>query len=69
MTRLLLLPIRFYQYVISPLLGTHCRFVPGCSDYAREALSRHGALKGGWLSTKRLCRCHPFAASGHDPVP
>lgn len=69
MTRLLLLPIRFYRYAISPLMAPHCRFHPSCSCYAEEALRRHGALAGLWLAGRRLLRCHPWAAGGLDPVP
>lgn len=63
------LPIHLYRLVISPMLGPRCRYLPTCSDYALEALSRHGAVKGTWLATKRLVRCHPWGGSGHDPVP
>lgn len=61
--------VLFYRYFVSPLLGTNCRFLPSCSDYAQEALARHGALKGSWLTVRRLARCHPFGGSGLDPVP
>jgi putative membrane protein insertion efficiency factor len=61
--------IRFYQYVISPLTPPACRYLPTCSEYARVAIARHGACKGGWLAIKRLARCHPFGGSGNDPVP
>ncbi len=61
--------VRAYQFVLSPLLGRQCRFLPTCSHYAMEALERHGALKGGWLALRRILRCHPFAAAGYDPVP
>lgn len=61
--------IRLYQYTLSPLLGTRCRFTPSCSHYACEALEKHGALKGSWLALLRLLSCHPFGRSGHDPVP
>ncbi|MDE6371056.1 MAG: membrane protein insertion efficiency factor YidD [Duncaniella sp.] len=69
MRRLLILPIRFYQACISPLPPPSCRFTPTCSQYAIEAITRHGALKGGWLAVKRICRCHPWGGSGYDPVP
>lgn len=61
--------IRFYQIVISPLLGPRCRYIPTCSQYAIEALQVHGCIKGVVLSTKRLCRCHPWGGFGYDPVP
>lgn len=66
---LLLGLIRLYQYGISPFTPPACRFSPSCSEYAREAIERHGACKGGWLTLKRLARCHPFGGSGYDPVP
>ncbi|MEH6560604.1 MAG: membrane protein insertion efficiency factor YidD [Marinobacter sp.] len=69
MRKLLLLPIRFYQYAISPLMASHCRHYPTCSQYAVEAISHHGSLKGLYLSAKRLLRCHPWAEGGYDPVP
>ena len=68
MQRLLLLLVRFYQYAISPMLPPRCRYTPTCSQYAVEALQKHGALKGGWLAAKRIGRCHPWGGSGHDPV-
>lgn len=61
--------VRFYQWVISPLLGPRCRFDPTCSEYAAAAISRFGPLRGGLLTLKRLSRCHPWGASGYDPVP
>jgi hypothetical protein len=61
--------VRAYQLTLSPLLGRQCRFLPTCSRYAMEAVETHGALKGSWLALRRLLRCHPFAASGYDPVP
>lgn len=61
--------IWFYRLFLSPLLGVNCRFQPSCSDYAREAISRHGPLKGSWLGLRRIGRCHPFGGSGYDPVP
>jgi putative membrane protein insertion efficiency factor len=62
-------PVALYRYAISPMLGRNCRFVPSCSEYAVEAVERHGALKGGWLAARRVCRCHPFSGGGYDPVP
>ena len=69
MKTLLLLLLRGYQYAIRPLLGANCRFAPSCSDYAREAIERHGALKGSWLALRRVLRCHPYHPGGYDPVP
>lgn len=61
--------IRAYQWLISPLLPPSCRFLPTCSDYAFEAIGRHGALHGLALAAWRLARCHPWGGSGYDPVP
>jgi putative membrane protein insertion efficiency factor len=61
--------IRVYQVSVSPLLGPTCRYEPSCSEFARQAIERHGALRGPWLAVKRLARCHPFGGSGDDPVP
>jgi uncharacterized protein len=61
--------IRGYQAIISPLLPPSCRFHPSCSQYALEAVTRHGAVRGGWLAARRLARCHPFHPGGYDPVP
>ena len=61
--------VRLYQLTISPWLGASCRFHPTCSEYARLAILRHGALRGGWLAVRRLARCHPWHPGGHDPVP
>lgn len=61
--------IRAYQFLLSPLLGPRCRFTPGCSAYAVEALALHGPLHGAWLATKRIARCHPWGGEGVDPVP
>lgn len=66
---ILLLIIKFYQYFISPWLGRNCRFYPSCSSYAKEAIMMHGALKGLYLSTKRILKCNPFFVGGADPVP
>lgn len=68
-TSLLLLPIRCYQRFISPLLPGRCRYQPTCSQYAVEALKKHGPFKGLWLATYRILRCHPFGGFGYDPVP
>lgn len=61
--------IKAYQYLISPLLGPSCRFHPTCSHYAIEAISEYGVLKGGYLSVRRIIKCHPLHEGGHDPVP
>ena len=66
---LLVLPIRFYQICISPLLGPSCRFTPTCSEYARQAILKHGPFKGLYLAIRRILRCHPWGGSGYDPVP
>lgn len=69
MRRLALLLIRAYQWLLSPLLGSHCRFHPSCSNYAAQAIDERGAFAGGWLALKRLARCHPWGGAGEDPVP
>ncbi|AFL74893.1 membrane protein insertion efficiency factor YidD [Thiocystis violascens] len=69
MRRILIVPIKVYQYLISPLLGPHCRFYPTCSQYAVEAIERHGVLYGSYLALHRVSRCHPWHAGGIDPVP
>jgi hypothetical protein len=61
--------IRAYQLAISPLLGPRCRFYPSCSQYGLEAIEQHGALRGTWLTVKRIARCHPWHEGGFDPVP
>lgn len=63
------LPVRFYRVVFSPWVGHGCRFQPTCSAYSLEALERHGAIKGAWLTLRRIGRCHPWGGSGYDPVP
>ena len=69
MRKLLVLPIRFYQYAISPLMASHCRHYPTCSVYALDALKLHGPGKGSLLAAKRILRCHPWGTHGIDPVP
>jgi hypothetical protein len=69
MRELIRLLIRAYQLVISPWLGPRCRFYPSCSNYALEAVHTHGALRGSWLTLRRLGRCHPWHPGGLDPVP
>ncbi len=66
---LLCLPILFYRACISPLTPPSCRFTPTCSQYALQAIRRHGPFKGTWLAVKRICRCNPWGGSGYDPVP
>lgn len=61
--------VRLYQWTIRPIIGPRCRFLPHCSDYAIEAIDRHGLFSGGWLTAKRLGRCHPWCRGGLDPVP
>jgi putative membrane protein insertion efficiency factor len=69
MRAILIALIRVYQWFISPLLGNHCRFYPSCSQYAREAIERHGVVRGLWLAIRRLACCHPWHPGGIDPVP
>ena len=61
--------VRIYQVTLSRVVGGHCRFHPSCSHYSVDALRTHGALRGGWLTIRRLARCHPWGGQGHDPVP
>lgn len=61
--------IRAYQRWVSPMLPQRCRFAPTCSEYAVEALIRHGSMRGAWLAVRRVLRCHPFHSGGYDPVP
>ena len=69
MRKILILPIRAYQYLISPLLPSSCRYSPTCSQFAIEALQKHGVFAGGWMAIKRIGRCHPWHEGGYDPVP
>ena len=69
MRKILLLPIRAYRYFLSPFLGSNCRYYPSCSAYAQESIERFGVIKGGWMATRRITRCHPWHEGGYDPVP
>jgi hypothetical protein len=69
LTAPLILLIQAYRYLLSPVIGTHCRYTPSCSQYALEALEAHGVLRGLWLAVKRVASCHPWHAGGYDPVP
>jgi len=67
--KLYILPIRFYQWAISPMLGSACRYTPSCSRYTVEAIEEWGIFKGTWLGLKRIFRCHPWGGHGYDPIP
>lgn len=69
MARFLQFLIQAYRYLVSPWLGANCRYYPSCSEYASQAIAKHGAAKGSWLAAKRVCRCHPWHDGGFDPVP
>ncbi|HEY5762560.1 MAG TPA: membrane protein insertion efficiency factor YidD [Rhodocyclaceae bacterium] len=69
MKRLLIVLVKGYRLMISPFLPPSCRHAPSCSEYAVEALTRHGATRGSWLTLKRISRCHPWHDGGYDPVP
>ena len=69
MSRILVMIIKAYQYLISPIVGSNCRFTPSCSQYVIEALQQRGALMGIYLGGKRILRCHPWCDGGYDPVP
>lgn len=69
MKKAILLLIQFYRNFISPLKPPSCRYIPTCSEYARIAVEKYGARRGGWLAVKRILRCHPFHKGGYDPVP
>lgn len=65
----MIVPLRLYQLLISPLLPPACRYFPSCSNYMLQAVRKHGAFRGTWLGLRRLCRCHPWGGHGYDPVP
>lgn len=67
--KIFILPILFYQYSISPLFPSSCRYTPTCSHYAKEAILKHGVLRGLYLAINRIRKCHPWGGSGYDPVP
>lgn len=67
--KIAIFPVLVYQYTISPLLPQSCRYTPTCSQYAKEAIMKHGVFKGGWLALKRIASCNPWGGHGHDPVP
>jgi putative membrane protein insertion efficiency factor len=69
MRRILIMFVRAYQTVLSPMLPPSCRYYPSCSAYAIEALEKHGAIRGSWLAMRRIARCNPFRPGGFDPVP
>tara|TARA_B100000530_G_scaffold173663_1_gene109659 strand:- start:471 stop:683 length:213 start_codon:yes stop_codon:yes gene_type:complete len=69
LSKLLIVAIKAYKIILSPYLPASCRYNPTCSSYGIEALSKHGTIKGGWLTLKRIGRCHPWGGHGHDPVP
>ena len=65
----MILLIRVYQYTLSPFIGRNCRYTPTCSNYGIQAIRKYGAIKGGWLTIKRIASCNPWGGSGYDPVP
>lgn len=67
--KFLILLIRIYQVTLSPFIGRNCRYIPTCSNYGIEAIKKYGAIKGGWLTIKRILSCNPWGGSGYDPVP
>jgi len=69
LSSILIFFVRIYQYVISPILPTSCRYTPSCSVYTVDAIKKHGPLKGTWLGAKRILSCNPWGGHGHDPVP
>ena len=69
LAKFLILLIRIYQVTLSPFIGRNCRYTPTCSNYGIEAIKKYGAIKGGWLTIKRILSCNPWGGSGYDPVP
>ena len=69
MQKFLISSIKAYQYLLSPYLAARCRYMPTCSQYTKEAITKHGAVKGTVMGITRICRCHPFHKGGYDPVP
>ena len=69
MSKICIVLINFYQKQISPMTRPHCRFIPTCSEYSKQAFTKYGFIKGFYLSLKRILRCHPFGKSGYDPLP
>ncbi|MBR6408540.1 MAG: membrane protein insertion efficiency factor YidD [Clostridia bacterium] len=69
MKKIFIILIRFYRKFISPMFPPSCRYYPTCSEYAMTAIERFGAIKGGWMAIKRICRCNPYHEGGYDPVP
>ena len=69
LTQIILVPIYFYRYCISPMKPPTCRYSPTCSEYALQAIKKHGPFKGTYLAFKRIMRCHPWGGQGYDPVP
>ncbi|MDO9550883.1 MULTISPECIES: membrane protein insertion efficiency factor YidD [Rhodonellum] len=67
--KIAIFPVLVYQYTISPLLPTSCRYTPTCSQYMKEAILKHGVFTGGWMGLKRIASCNPWGGHGHDPVP
>ncbi|HMU70489.1 MAG TPA: membrane protein insertion efficiency factor YidD [Chitinophagales bacterium] len=65
---IIIIPVKLYQWVISPILPNSCRYTPTCSHYMLDAVKKYGPIKGGWMGLKRLSRCHPWGGSGYDPV-
>lgn len=69
LAKILAVPIKGYRLMFSPWVGYHCRYQPTCSQFALEALEKHGGIKGGWMAIRRIARCNPWGRCGYDPVP